>query len=429
VKLPFRLKLYIGLISALAVGIVSTAWAFYPENLGRLDFFYAGFLTAMVGVSGRFPLQIAPKRKMTVTTAAMTAAVLLLPRPLAVVACSAGKALAQSGQKAPVLQKIFNTASTTVQIGISSFVFQELRQGSLAADLTANMAPIACAAVIQTATNLCLVEGIVSLQLKRRPFRGWWVSHRKEIPHEGSLHLLGVFGAVVASLYPWALLLLLAPVMIVYRSLRDGLQLQVQTRETVETLADIVDMRDHYTFEHSKRVAEMARDLAMAMKLGADEAEQIYVAARVHDVGKIGIKGQILLKEGKLTEDEWREMSSHPEVGAKLVSKLPEFRKGRELILSHHERYDGKGYPRALRGEEIPLGARIITVVDSFDAMTSNRSYRTARDPEYVLAELAKGRGTQFDPRVVDAFLKALKEKAPAAPSSAEHSHAQAFPT
>jgi HD-GYP domain-containing protein (c-di-GMP phosphodiesterase class II) len=273
------------------------------------------------------------------------------------------------------------------------------------------------------------VEGIVSLQLKRRPFRGWWVSHRKEIPHEGSLHLLGVFGAVVASLYPWALLLLLAPVMIVYRSLRDGLQLQVQTRETVETLADIVDMRDHYTFEHSKRVAEMARDLAMAMKLGADEAEQIYVAARVHDVGKIGIKGQILLKEGKLTEDEWREMSSHPEVGAKLVSKLPEFRKGRELILSHHERYDGKGYPRALRGEEIPLGARIITVVDSFDAMTSNRSYRTARDPEYVLAELAKGRGTQFDPRVVDAFLKALKEKAPAAPSSAEHSHAQAFPT
>jgi HD-GYP domain-containing protein (c-di-GMP phosphodiesterase class II) len=259
--------------------------------------------------------------------------------------------------------------------------------------------------------------------LRRRPFERWWSQHAKEIPHEASLHLLGLFAAIVGSQYPWALLLCVVPVTVVYRSMRDGLQLQVQTRETVEALADIVDMRDHYTFEHSKRVAEMARDLALAMKLSASEAEQIYIAARVHDVGKIGIKGQILLKEGKLTEEEWLEMRSHPELGAKLVAKLPEFRKGSELILSHHERYDGKGYPRALRGTEIPLGARIITVVDSYDAMTSHRSYRRAQEPDYVVNELQKGSGIQFDPAIVEVFLQILRERGPLV-TAPEYAHA-----
>jgi HD-GYP domain-containing protein (c-di-GMP phosphodiesterase class II) len=135
------------------------------------------------------------------------------------------------------------------------------------------------------------------------------------------------------------------------------------------------------------------------------------VAGEQRHVGKIGIKSTVLMKPGDLSDLEWVEMRSHPEVGARLVAKFPEFAYGRELVLSHHERWDGNGYPRGLAGEEIQPGARVIAVADAWDAMVSHRAYRRAMDLELALEEMEHGRGTQFEPRVLDAFLAMLREQ------------------
>src|SRR6185437_766757 len=143
----------------------------------------------------------------------------------------------------------------------------------------------------------------------------------------------------------WTLPLLAAPAFVAQRALRDGVALRAQTRLALEEIADIVDMRDHYTFEHSKRVAELARATARKLALSADDIDLIWMAGRVHDVGKIGIKSSVLLKPGRLTDDEFDEMRTHPEVGARLIARFPQFARGGVFVRHHHERWDGNGYP------------------------------------------------------------------------------------
>jgi HD-GYP domain-containing protein (c-di-GMP phosphodiesterase class II) len=132
--------------------------------------------------------------------------------------------------------------------------------------------------------------------------------------------------------------------------------------------------------------------------------------AFLHDVGKIGISDTILLKPGPLTEDEWVEMRRHPVLGYQLLSAVPFLKEASVLVLNHHERFDGSGYPAGLTGEAIPLPARIFAVVDAYDALTSDRPYREARPQEEAVAELRRGAGTYFDPRVVEAFVEMLAE-------------------
>ncbi|MBI4279682.1 MAG: HD domain-containing protein, partial [Armatimonadetes bacterium] len=146
------------------------------------------------------------------------------------------------------------------------------------------------------------------------------------------------------------------------------------------------------------------------LEVPADEAEAIVQAARVHDVGKIAISDIILRKPGALSAEEWEEMNRHPVFGAQIVGRLPQYQRGKEYILYHHERYDGSGALR-LRGREIPLGARIIAAADVFDAMTSDRPYRRAFDRSVAIAEMVRHKGQQFDPVVVEALVSALQEQ------------------
>jgi HD-GYP domain-containing protein (c-di-GMP phosphodiesterase class II) len=240
----------------------------------------------------------------------------------------------------------------------------------------------------------------------------WSISrHRIDLPQQVALYFLGLFAALTAYHYPLTLPLLLVPAFVVYISLRDGQYLRRGAQQTMESLADIVDLRDHYTYEHSTRVANLARAIAAEMKLLPEEIEAIYMGARIHDVGKIGIKGQILLKEGPLSEADWQEMKTHPEVGAQLVSKFPDYTSAARLVLAHHERFDGRGYPNRLKGKDIPLGARIISVSDCFDALTSRRPYRGPLEVERAVAEIRRNSGKQFDPDCVEAMLRVLRRQ------------------
>jgi diguanylate cyclase (GGDEF)-like protein/putative nucleotidyltransferase with HDIG domain len=173
---------------------------------------------------------------------------------------------------------------------------------------------------------------------------------------------------------------------------------------TIEALAALVDARDQYTGRHTMEVAALCRQLALALGLDASQAKMIERAARLHDVGKVAIPDALLQKPGRLTEEEWTVMRTHPSVGADIIKLIPDLQVIEPLIRAHHEWWDGTGYPDALAGEKIPLGARIIAVADAFTVMTTGRPYREAREVEWALREIRRATGTQFDPAVVDAF-------------------------
>ncbi|SHS67951.1 LuxR family transcriptional regulator [Mycobacteroides abscessus subsp. abscessus] len=180
--------------------------------------------------------------------------------------------------------------------------------------------------------------------------------------------------------------------------------------DLITSLANTLDSRDNYTAFHSNNVANYSKAIAEELKLKQNVCKNIYIGGLLHDIGKIGISENVLNKSSKLTTDEFLHIKQHPSIGYELVKHIKPFEQSGVLnmILYHHERYDGKGYPKGLKGEEIPLEARIMAVADAFDAMTSHRVYREARRLEYTLNELQKERGKQFDPMVVDAFLNRI---------------------
>jgi putative nucleotidyltransferase with HDIG domain len=270
---------------------------------------------------------------------------------------------------------------------------------------------ILLAAVTKYVVHTALVDVVVALQMRRNPLGGWWRLHRRLLPYEAALLLLGALGAIAAQSQPWTLLLFGVPMAVVLLTLRDSARVREQTKSAVLELADLIDLRDPYTHGHSQRVADLAERLAKRLKLEYTQVELIHDAARVHDIGKIGTNDVVLLKPGPLTEDEQREMRRHTEIGHRLLKRLPEFWEGAELVLSHHERHDGMGYPRGLKGDELPVEVSVISVADTYDAMTTDRPYRKGLAWDAVRAELLRQRGKQWRERAVDAFIEMIDEE------------------
>jgi PAS domain S-box-containing protein/putative nucleotidyltransferase with HDIG domain len=182
------------------------------------------------------------------------------------------------------------------------------------------------------------------------------------------------------------------------------------THAAVEAIASMAEARDPYTAGHQRKVAELAGALATELGLEDNVVEGIRLAGNIHDIGKVSIPAEILVRPGELRPLEWEMVKGHPQVGSEIVRDIEFPWPVAEMILQHHERLDGSGYPRGLRGEEILLGARIIGVADTVEAMSSHRPYRPAKGLEAGLDEITKGRGTLFDPPVVDACLRLFRE-------------------
>lgn len=187
-------------------------------------------------------------------------------------------------------------------------------------------------------------------------------------------------------------------------------QLEEAYMQTIQTLRFAVETRDKETRGHSERVSNLARALAHSMGLPDDQVRLIHTAGLFHDIGKIGIPDAILLKNGPLTQEEFREIQNHPIMGEHILEEYEPLKDALPIIRGHHERFDGSGYPDHLAGQDICLSARIIAVADSFDAMISNRTYRQGLSLEKTLQELHKGKSTQFDPQVVDALVSMLQQ-------------------
>lgn len=194
--------------------------------------------------------------------------------------------------------------------------------------------------------------------------------------------------------------------------LRRVEDLEALNRETIYAFVRAIDARDPYTARHSEKVAAYAVQLARALGLPAADCERIHLAGLLHDVGKVGLERSVLHKPGTLSDAEWEQVRAHPALSAHIIGGVTRFASFLPGVREHHERIDGKGYPDGLAGEQISVDARILAIADSYDAMTSDRSYRAALSHAEAVARLVEGAGTQFDPAFVDAFAALALEAA-----------------
>jgi hypothetical protein len=397
--------LVVGLAGALTLVVLAYASRFRGGY--HTDLALAAGLAALVAAGRLFPIQIAFRRRMVTDTAPLFAASLLLhPGPAGLVAlCAIGAAEVVTGRRTRIdlRQVTFNASQACLGVMAGAVAFHGVAANSLPSDSASVMWGVGAAALVMLATNDILVFSVIWAQTGIRFKRMAWdfVRGRDDLVYDLALYGAGFIAALMASIHPWLLGIVAVPLPVLFRAMRNQVALRQQTREAVIQLADIVDERDPYTFGHCKRVADFTDLLCKQLGLSHDLTEEIVLAARVHDVGKIGIRDAVLLKAGRLTEEEFAHIREHPDIGARLTARFPDFAKGTRYIRHHHEKWDGSGYPMGLKGKDIPLGARIIAVADTYDAITSTRVYRDGLPPDFARTEMARVAGTQLDPEAV----------------------------
>jgi putative nucleotidyltransferase with HDIG domain len=313
-------------------------------------------------------------------------------------------------RKAPI-RTVFNTAQVVVSTFAAATVYQLLGgRFSLSAEHL-HMPPIAVAAAATTYffVNSTAVSIAISL-LQKEPLRKSWV--RIAGASLGYDLVSSPLGPLLAYLYAKyqvpGILLLIVPLYVVRHVYHVNIQLEQVNRDLLELMVKAIEARDPYTSGHSQRVSRIAEMLARQFGLGAKQVEQTQTAALLHDVGKIHEEyAPLLRKEGKLDTTEKALMQTHAMRSAELVSTISAFRGAiTEAVRHHHENYDGTGYPAGIAGDAIPIGARIIMIADTVDAMTTDRPYRSALTVERVNEELERFAGKQFDPSLVAAFMQ-----------------------
>lgn len=288
------------------------------------------------------------------------------------------------------LEGFENTGHIMTQEEMGSFVYTNLPTGSYTFHL----------ATLDSRDGKIIAETTCDIIKEKEFYDNWWFK----------LYLVGVFALAVAYL-TW---------LFVRTQIQKTIQMQEKEmefvrnqvkmgNETILTIAQAVDAKDENTSQHSTRVSEYSVLIAKKLGYDEDECEQLRKTALLHDIGKIGVPDNVLNKPARLTDEEYEIMKSHVVLGAKILENFTLVKNVSDGALYHHERYDGRGYVNGLKGTQIPLNARIIGIADAFDAMTANRVYRKKLDFDFVIEELKKGRGTQFDPEITDILLDLIE--------------------
>ncbi len=387
------------------VGTHSTANALTPW-----DALVALLLACAIVATFKYPIHIRQHTKIHMNSVPLFLSATLLPVPLAVAAIGLGILAGKL-----TVRKERGSLPTDIAISTSRWVIIGFLGASLAhfpaTDRVAESILLFATAVTLFAGDM-LSGSLQISQINAEPFGRVLVANLREAgPAEVGQYLIGILGAFAARQEVWALGLLALPMAVTYLAFKSTKETRDGTRRLLEAMADAVDLRDPYTGGHSRRVAELLKSALRELGIVGVEAELIRAAARLHDIGKVGIPDAVLKKPGALTSEEWAIMKSHPERGAELLARYPDFARGADLVRHHHEHWNGQGYPRGLKGLDIPLGARVIAVADAFDAMTSDRPYRRALSVEQAVQTLRAGRGKQWDAAVVDGFLRALAKQ------------------
>lgn len=315
------------------------------------------------------------------------------------------------------LEKVlFNRGQLAVSAGLAGLVYVALGGQPGLIQLSADhILPLAACGLTYFVINLTAVVFAMAIAQGIAVRDMWLTNFKWVIPQYIALTPLAIFLAhIYSTTYIFGALMFVAPFM----AARYSMQLYVDMRQdylsTISALIQAVEAKDAYTRGHSESVRRYTMDIAHGMGLPADVVERLEYASLLHDIGKIGVAETILRKPGRLTDEEYLEIKAHPAIGASIVQRLRLLGQEAGTVRYHHEWYDGRGYPDGLKGDQIPLGARIISVADAFDAMTSDRPYRRTMSRQEAIAELQRCSGTQFDPKIVEAAVRVLSAQEPA---------------
>jgi HD-GYP domain-containing protein (c-di-GMP phosphodiesterase class II) len=348
--------------------------------------------------------------------------ILLLPVPQAIAAATISKVGAEiwlvstKGTPTAWQKPVVNCGGTVLAVSAAAWVFHGLGGGTVlwghGPIVWAAFPVLAATIVTYHETNVLAIVGAITILSKEMPWsvfaRVTWGTFFPEL----AIMLAGILFSVIWHYNPPLSLLTAAPLFLSLRAFQALHRLREGTSRAVTQMAKIIEFRDTGTHEHSDTLVRLSGRLAQRAGLIPDHVEDVMLGAGVHDLGKIGIGNDILLKRGPLTTEEQERMREHPIIGETILSGYENspFQGCLKIVRHHHERWDGTGYPDGLKGEAIPIGARIITIVDSYDAMTSDRPYRRGMPVEEAVARLEAGMGTQFDPGLTQLFIQMLEE-------------------
>jgi putative nucleotidyltransferase with HDIG domain len=412
-----RVTTYVYAVLITAVVMLSAAnWQAHQQA--------AGFWTAFASLLGLALVAELFSTRLTGNTATTTAvsfvpyiaSIVLLggPWPMAIAGLTEFVAETIVRRKEPI-RVVHNTAKEIVAIGSASYAYVWLGGIPSVSGFGFHFIPFLSAAALYFVISNGSVATAMALSVGHSLHETWGRAVGKTILFDlfaSSLALLLAY--LYSELQVLGVALVLIPLFFVRHSNHINRELEQTNRDLLELMVKAIEARDPYTSGHSQRVAEIAGALAREIDLGFREVETISTAALLHDVGKIYEEfAPLLRKQGRLTDGERNVMESHPARSAELVSTISGLRGHvEECVRHHHECYDGTGYPQGLAGGEIPLGARIVMIADTTDAMTTDRPYRRALVYESVVAELERHSGTQFDPDLVDAFRRSAAIRA-----------------
>jgi len=437
-------QVYIALV-ALAGFIVLVANSINAPTSG-IDPVMFLLILALVGIAQRNPVVLFRSSAISVAFAVKIAAYVLFGTPVALWATVVVVAVnAYTPKPKPARKVLFNFGQFMLSTYLASTTYQLLGGMVPPGAFIPTMLAVAVSAAVYFATSSVLTATVITLTSPSR-FVDVWVQNFAWMPV--NYLATAVNGAALALAYESlgivGVIVFVLPLGIAWYSFKlymmKSTQLRERNRELVSTneslqrtterleashvsviaaLLGSLAAKDRYTQGHSAATMQHALAVAKSLGLGPDEIAAVNLGALFHDIGKIGIPEHILRKPSALTDEEWAEMKTHPIIGANLIGEVPNLERIRPIVLAHHEHHDGSGYPNGLKGDEIPLAAQIISVADTYEAMTSTRPYRAALGHEAAIAELRRVSGTQLNPMVVDAFIRQLETGA----SGVAHAH------
>ncbi|MBS3812493.1 HD-GYP domain-containing protein [Candidatus Bipolaricaulota bacterium] len=418
--MPIKARIYFWII--LAVGAYSGFYTYLGFDIDGFPFKTLIFFVVASFLSEIYQEELLPNLMVSVSGAVYIGALLIGGLPLAMGVGLLSLLLSETVIRTSnlidgatffmALEKIgFNTAQIVISIWVGWLVFRATGGTSAPFTQPYDYAPPLIAFVAYTVVNISLVSGIISLTEGTSFTYQLKFSLRNLHIQVMSLGVLAILIAVVYESSPWNLFFVAILLLLVNTSLKGYLELRRQAKRTFEKMMELLSKRDPYTHEHSESVGDLTAKIADEMKVNPEKKEAIVSAARVHDIGKLGTPDSILLKPGKLNDEEWEVMKEHPVVGADILSELKIYKDSVDDVRHEHERWDGSGYPDGLESKEIPLGSRIIAVADVWNALVTERPYRGPLPEEVALQEINEMAGVKLDPDAVDAFFKIMEGK------------------
>ena len=401
--LPKKSLIYIIFVSFLAIAIL--AYTVLIMDWSQIDWLPVLVFLVIIILADLFPVTLPHGGKVSVSFATIAASILLF-QPLIVILISVTLELFLLIKEDERIKHLFNVLQYTVSTGVAALTYRVLSPSI--ADFSISHIPAFILAIVTIfLLNTTLVTLILAFTKKDNPYAIWLINLKWATPTFISMVPLGALIAVIyINIGFWGLVLFLLPLVIARHSFQSYINMRETFLDTIKSLSLAIDAKDPYTKGHSSRVAEYVTSIARELKWPEDRAEFLHYIALIHDVGKVTVPEHILKKESMLTNEENDIMKKHSFAGSEVIKEVKFFSGGSDIIKHHHERWDGSGYPDQIKGEDIPEGARILAVADAFDAMTTNRPYRKALEPNDALTELQECAGTQFDPKVVEAFVQ-----------------------